>query len=65
MNGRKIKGRIIEKYGTIKNFANALGCTHQTVDNILSERSDMTISKASKWMKVLDIPANEFNAYFF
>lgn len=63
MRRQKLKGRIVEKYGTITAFAEKFGITPQTVGNVL--RGDVTPKglALSGWLAALDIPENE--AYIF
>lgn len=65
MNEMKLRGRIVEKFGSVKSFADDIGVTQQTVNNILSSRTDITVSKAEMWRQKLDIPVREIHAYFF
>ncbi len=60
---QKLKGRIVEKYGTVTAFAEKFGTTPQTVGNVL--RGDTTPKglALSGWLAALDIPENE--AYIF
>lgn len=63
-NSDRLKQRIIEKYGTQKAFADALGVNKSTVNRYLSGREwrGTTMLKAAR---LLDIPAEEVDAYFF
>jgi len=63
MERLKLKGRIIEKYGSVRRFADHYGTTPQTVNKVI--RGDFTptgISLAG-WLSVLDIPKDQ--AIFF
>lgn len=64
MNYRKLKGRIIEKYGTMSAFADAIGESKQCVSRLirLKRLSTLTISK---WAKALDICVEDIGPYFF
>ena len=63
MKRQKLKGRIVEKYGTITAFAEKFGTTPQTVGNVI--RGDITPRglTLSGWLAALDIPESE--AYIF
>ena len=63
MDRLKLKARIIEKYGSVKAFADKYGTTPQTVGNVL--RGDITPSGLSfmGWLAALDLPEND--AYIF
>lgn len=61
----KLKGRIIEKYGTQGNFAKALGVVQMTVSRKLNgsvsfSREDMLI-----WADLLQIERKDIPDYFF
>ena len=61
----KLKGRIIEKYGSQKAFAKALGQTEQWISLKMTGRSEFTASEMEKWAELLDIPKNAYGDYFF
>lgn len=63
-NSDHLKERIEEKYGTQKAFADALGVSKSTVNRYLAGREwkGSTMLKAAR---LLDIPAEEVDAYFF
>ncbi len=52
---RALRGRIIEKYGTIESFALRAGRSRQSCQYILSGRSDMTRSTMVQWAKLLSV----------
>ena len=63
MERLKLKGRIVEKFGTVSAFAEKYGTTPQTVNNVL--RGDITPKGLTRngWLAALDIPEDE--AYIF
>ena len=61
----KLAGRIIEKYGTQKAFAEALGMQQSTLSRLLTDGKDWRGSKLIKAIKLLEIPEQEIEAYFF
>lgn len=61
----KLEARIIERYGTQKRFAEAMGMTTSALSRILSTGRDWKGSKLIKAVELLDIPHNEINDYFF
>lgn len=63
MERLKLKGRIIEKYGTISAFAERFGTTPQTVGNVLRGSITPKGLTLSGWLAALDIP--EEDAYIF
>lgn len=63
----KLRGRIVEKYGTCENFAAAIGSTPATVSAKLNNKSKITGPDIHKWSQpeFLDIAADEIGVYFF
>ena len=61
----KLRGRIIEIYGTIGNFAEKTGKSRVTVFNKLTTKADFSREDICKWAKLLKISQDEIGAYFF
>lgn len=61
----KLKGRIIEIYGSQIEFAKAIGVTDTTVNYKLNGKRDLSQDDIAKWVKALKIPTQEIGAYFF
>lgn len=61
----KLRGRIIEKYGSQADFAKEIGTTEVTVTNKLNGKYDISMSDIIKWCKALEISKDEVGAYFF
>ena len=63
----KLIGRIIEKYGTRRAFAEAVGFSENTISKKLSGKMSITTDDIVKWSaeEYLDIPATEIPEYFF
>ena len=63
----KLRGRIIEKFGTYKAFAEAIGISENSMSQKLSGKMAITTDDIRKWSKVeyLDIDAEEIGVYFF
>lgn len=61
----KLRGRIIEKFGTIGAFSDALGATIQTVSAKLNGKSGFSQDDMIAWGELLDIPSADFGIYFF
>ena len=61
----KLKGRIKEKFGTQKAFAEALGISESTLCRLLMEGLDWKASTMTKAVDLLEIPASQVNDYFF
>ena len=64
---RKLLGRIIEKFGSQKAFAEACGFSENTISKKLSGKMAITTNDITNWSspELLDIPAEEFKEYFF
>lgn len=61
----KLKGRIVEKYGTQKEFASAIGQSENWISNKMNDISPFSKADMEKWANLLDIPQTEFYDYFF
>lgn len=61
----KLKGRIVEKYGTRGKFAEAAGISEVTVSKKLNEKTQFSQEDIVLWCRLLDIPILEAGSYFF
>lgn len=63
----KLLGRIIERFGTRKAFAEALGIPASMLTEILLNKRKLTqpLIKKMASPEFLDIPLNEYGEYFF
>ena len=61
----KLKGRIIEKFGSQAKFAEALKTSENTVSRKMQDKSEFSKDDMVKWSELLEIDASEFWAYFF
>ena len=63
----KLIGRIIEKFGTRRAFAEAIGISENSMSQKLSNKMAITTDDIMEWSKpeLLDIPHNQIGAYFF
>ena len=62
---RRLIGRIIEKYGTRKAFAQALGISENSMSLKLNNKTGFSSEDMTKWGELLDIDVAEFGSYFF
>ena len=62
---RKLKGRIIEMYGSQPAFAAANGATRCTVNNYLTGKTSFTQLKIIEWAEILKIDYKDYLEYFF
>ena len=61
----KLRGRIIEKFGTESRFAEAIGYTLITVSRKLNGKSQFSSDDIKKWCAALEIPVEDAGSYFF
>lgn len=61
----KLKGRIIEKYGSQAAFAEALGVSARTLSLKMNNRIYFTQNEITKAARLLDIDMNDIKDYFF
>ena len=64
-NSNKLRGRIVEKYGSISNFCKAINKDRSLISQKLNGRSEMNRSNIVLFCSALDIPENEVSDYFF
>lgn len=62
----RLCGRIIEKFGSCKAFAAAVGLSASSVSERLNNRIKLDADEIVAWSRpeVLDIPAAEIHLYF-
>ena len=61
----KLRGRIVEKYGTITAFAGVLGISKTTISLKLKNEIGFSRDDIVKWAELLKIPEDEYTLYFF
>ena len=61
----KLRGRIVEKFGTISAFTKALGSSTVTVSAKLNNKSGFSRGDIEHWSELLKIPSSEIGLYFF
>ena len=63
----KLIGRIIEKFGTRRAFAEAVGISENSMSQKLSNKMAITTDDIKEWCKpeFLDIHCDEIGVYFF
>lgn len=62
---RKLIGRIIEKYGTRKAFAEILGISENSMSLKLNGKTGFSRDDMIRWGDLLGIDVSEFGDYFF
>ena len=61
----KLRGRIVEKFGSQEEFAKAIGRSTVYVSKKLNGRSAFSKASIELWAKALEIPHLEIGLYFF
>lgn len=64
-NYKKLKGRIVEKYGNQSKFAEKFGISEQTMSLKLNNKVRFTSDDIVKATEMLDIVPEEVGTYFF
>lgn len=64
-NRAKLKGRIIEKYGSQMAFASRVKRTQAFISKVLNCQSILTECDIKEWAEALEIPTDEIGTYFF
>ena len=62
---RKLRGRIIEKYGSQDNYAKVLGISRNSLSKKLNCKSGFSQADIKKWAELLDIDSSQYGEYFF
>lgn len=61
----KLRGRIVEKYGTQNKFAEALGISSNSLSKKMNCDTQFSQSDVELWCKLLDIPRDEIPSFFY
>lgn len=61
----KLKGRIVEKFESQKNFAEALGLSLVSVSKKLNGITGFSQRDIEEWSRLLNIEKEEYSTYFF
>jgi len=61
----KLKGRIVEKFGTQGKFAEYIGRTQTYVSYVINGKTQLNQSDVIAWAKALDISMDDIGEYFF
>lgn len=62
---RKLNGKIVEVFGSQKEFAKAMGISVASVSNKLTNKAYFTQKEIEKAADVLDIGKGAISTYFF
>lgn len=61
----KLRGRIVEKYGTFDKFAEAIGMSNVAVSKKLNGKIGISQEDIEKWSALLDISLVEYGDFYF
>ena len=61
----KLIGRIIEKYGTRKKFAETIQMSENSLSLKLNGKTGFSQEDVKLWAELLDIDVSEYGSYFF
>lgn len=62
---RKLRGRIVEKFGSIRKFANVINITAASIYNKLAAKTEFSRVDILNWSRVLEIPIDSIGEFFF
>lgn len=62
---RKLRGRIVEKYGSQEKFSKVLGLSKTSLSLKLNGKTGFSQADMIKWSQLLDIDISECGEYFF
>lgn len=62
---RKLRGRIVEMFGTYGSFADKINVSMVTVSNKLRGVTQFSQDDIVLWCEALEIPLDESGVYFF
>ena len=61
----KLRGRIVEKFGTLKAFAKVVHNSESFISQYMNGKKILDQRMIDSWANALDIPSTEYDAYFF
>lgn len=61
----KLRGRIIEKFGSQRAFCDVVGCSVAYLSNYLNGKAQLSQETIAKWADTLEIISSELDLYFF
>ena len=64
-NYNKLRGRIIEKCGSVEAFAKEVGLSTVSMSKKLNNKTGISREDIINWSEVLDISKDDYGAYFF
>lgn len=65
MRFRKLRARMVEKFGSVSAFSRAYGRSKQLIYNKLAGRVELTMEDIRMMCEMLEIQPGEIGEYFF
>lgn len=65
MSYNKLRGKIVEVYGSQKEFSGKIGLSEQSITSKLNGRSDFSQEDILRWSNALKLDKSEIGNYFF
>lgn len=65
MSRQMLRGRIVERYGTIMNFCKEIGISGSTATAVLTGDTTPKRGMMTVWCQKLGIEQNEIGAFFY
>lgn len=62
---KKLRGRIIEKFGTQERFSKEIGISETSLSKKMKCKTGISQADICLWSKLLDISPEEYGVYFF
>ena len=61
----KLRGRIVEKFGTMSAFADYIGISEVALSRKLNNKVAISRDDMISWSKALDVSVDEYGAFYF
>jgi len=61
----KLRGRIVEKYGSQSKFATKIGLSNQSVSLKMRGKTEFSQTDIDEWASALGIGREQYGEYFF
>ena len=61
----KLRGRIVEKFGSQKEFSKVANCSLSFLSQYLNGKFTINQKTMDKWIEILEIPSEDIHEYFF
>ena len=61
----KLRGRIVEKYGSLMEFSRAAKCSYSFLSQYMNGKKTLNQATMEKWIDLLDIDSPDIRPYFF